>query len=177
MSVTIDRTSLLVDVSGETALADVEAALVREGLTLDVERDALAFTAREWLDRGAPGARDRWLDPADQLLAGLDATLKDGGTLSIRPAPRRATGPDLVALVVGCSGRFASVTRVWLRVHVLGVARPTAPFDHPRDPPMSDEESALVAAFSAELAAEAAKSASPPSPPSPSRRARPAKRG
>lgn len=155
MSVTIDRTSLLADVTGETALADVEAALVREGLTLDVERDALTLTAREWLDCGAPGARDRWLDPADQLLAGLDATLKDGRTLSIRPAPRRATGPDLVALVVGCGGRFASVTRVWLRIHVLGVARPTAPsFDHPRDPPMSDEESALVAAFAAELAAE-----------------------
>lgn len=152
MSVTIDRTSLLVEVDGETTLADVETTLVREGLTLDVERDALTFTAREWLDRGAPGARDRWLDPADQLLAGLDATLKDGRTLSIRPAPRRATGPDLVALVVGCGGRFATVTRVWLRIHVLGVARPTAPFDRPRDPPMSDEESALVAAFSAELA-------------------------
>lgn len=147
----IDLASLLVEVTGDDVLADVEARLGELDRTLDVDASALAMTVREWIDRGAPGARDLWLDPADQLLAGFDATLVDGRALSVRPAPRRAVGPDLAALVMGCGGRFAKVTRAWLRVHDRGAKKPNSPFDYPRDPELGEDEKKLLDAIARAL--------------------------
>ena len=94
---------------------------------------------------GAHGARDPWTDPADHLLAGLEATLHDGRTLSIRPTPRRAVGPDLVALVIGMNERYGRIERAWLRVHRLDAPRPMAhPLVADRNPPLSDEEEAML---------------------------------
>jgi alkyldihydroxyacetonephosphate synthase len=145
----IDRESLLACVEGGPKLDEVERELRTHGLTLDASIPSPAPTLAEWLSRGAPGARDRWLDPVDQLLAGLEATLKDGRTLSIRPAPRRAVGPDLTALFVGAGERFGRIDRAWMRVHPLGVLRPTSPaFVCDRDPPLSAGESHLLDAIS-----------------------------
>jgi alkyldihydroxyacetonephosphate synthase len=146
--VAIDEASLLACVDGGTELAALERRLAASGLTLDArfaEAGGAGVTVDEWLARGAPGARDRWLDPVDQLVAGLDATLVDGRSLRIRPAPRRAVGPDLSALFVGAGGRFGHVDTAWLRVHARGVARPVSPsFRHDRDPPLSSDEASLL---------------------------------
>jgi alkyldihydroxyacetonephosphate synthase len=154
VSVTLDRESLLVCVDGGTTLAEVESALAASGMTLDVAgakdaRDAVAT----WLASGARGARDAWLDPADHLLAGLDFRLHDGREIHVRPAPRRAVGPDLVALVVGTGERFGKVVRAWLRVHHLGVKRPSAGrLAVDLDPALSPEEDRLLEAMGIELA-------------------------
>jgi alkyldihydroxyacetonephosphate synthase len=152
----IDRKSLLADVDGRATLAEVERTLAAEGLTLDVDRSAWAqvsgMTLADWLAEGAHGARDPWLDPADHLVAGLEAELIADRTLAIRPAPRRAVGPDLIALVVGARGRFARVRRATVRVHLAGVTRPSAaPFEAPRDPPLEAGETALLARIEDEL--------------------------
>jgi len=145
----VDRESLLACIEGSTALGEAEAGLRSQGLTLDASIPSPSPTLAAWLARGAPGARDRWLDPVDQLLAGLDATLKDGRSLSIRPAPRRAVGPDLTALFVGAGERFGRIDRAWMRVHVLGVQRPTSPaFACDRDPLLTAGESYLLDAIS-----------------------------
>jgi len=150
--VRIDGASLLACVEGTTTLAEAERLLEDEGLTLDMRMPDGATTVAEWLARGAPGTRDHWLDPADQLLAGLDATLGDGRALTVRPAPRRAVGPDLTALFVGAGGRFGRVDRAWLRVHKRGVTRPAAPaFACERDPGVSPGEARLLDAVEREL--------------------------
>ena len=93
--------------------------------------------------------------------------LANGDPLEVRPAPRRAVGPDLAALVVGARGRFATVTGAWLRVHVRGpgegrdgggggdggraVRGRTDPFLHGGDPPVTADEEALLAAIAREL--------------------------
>jgi alkyldihydroxyacetonephosphate synthase len=64
--------------------------------------------------------------------------------LVIRPAPRRAVGPDLTALFVGAHDRFGRIDRAWMRVHLRGVPRPSTPFDCDRDPPVSAGETALL---------------------------------
>jgi alkyldihydroxyacetonephosphate synthase len=144
-TVEIDPTSLLARADGGTEMAALKRQLGDAGLTLDARFDEPGATVGEWLARGAPGARDRWLDPVDQLVAGLDATLVDGRALRIRPAPRRAVGPDLSALFVGAAGRFGRIDAAWLRVHVRGVPRPvSAPFKHERDPRLSSGEAALL---------------------------------
>ncbi len=152
----LDQASLLACADASLTLAEIEAALAETGLTIglaaadfDLHRHQRLGT---WLAEGAHGAPDPWLDPADHLVAGLDATLPDGSSLSVRPAPRRATGPDLLALSLGARGRFVQIARVWLRVHPRGVPRPeTAPFIAERNPPVSPEEEVLLAAIEKEL--------------------------
>ncbi len=148
----IDRESLLVSVAGATDLATLERRLNDVDLTLDVRFDAPAPTVADWLAQGAPGTRDPWQDPTDQILAGLDATLTDGRRLHIPPAPRRSVGPDLTALLVGAAGRFGRIDRCWLRVHPRGVVRPTsAPFRWDRDPPLGADERDLLDRIAREL--------------------------
>jgi alkyldihydroxyacetonephosphate synthase len=155
-SLTLDRVSLLVEVDAGMRVAACEAELRAEGLTLALETldpaRAESMLVGDWLARGAPGARDPWADPADHLVAGLTATLKDGRTLAIRPAPRRAVGPDLIALVVGMDERYARLERVWLRVHPLDAARPEAhPLVAERNPPLTDDERRLLDAIASTL--------------------------
>ena len=144
----LDRESLLVEVDARATLGGCEDALEAEGLTLGLDAIDRALAVGPWLARGAPGARDPWSDPADHLVAGLTATLADGRTLVIRPAPRRAVGPDLIALVLGMNDRYARIERAWLRVHRLAAPRPQVhPLAAERNPPVSEDEEALLDAI------------------------------
>jgi alkyldihydroxyacetonephosphate synthase len=152
-SIQVDHQSLLACIEGPTDLGIAERFLNVRGLTLDVRLPAPSPTLADWLALGAPGARDRWLDPVDQVVAGLDATLADGRSLHLRPAPRRAVGPDLTALLVGAHERVGKIDRAWVRVHRSGVTRPTAaPFEPPRDPGPNADEHALFEAIARRLA-------------------------
>lgn len=153
----LDRVSLLAEVAGDVRVSELEAWLAGDGLTLGVTGANVTDTAvGAWLAGGALGARDAWLDPADHLVAGFVAKFVDGSEVVVRPAPRRSAGPDLFALVAGVKGRFATVSRAWLRVHELGARRPTtAPFDAERDPGLSEGEDRLLTKIGAALAARA----------------------
>jgi alkyldihydroxyacetonephosphate synthase len=148
----LDRRSLLVRVPGAATLSAVEGALARDGLTLGLS-NATDVPVAEWLANGAPGAPSGFADPADHIVAGLGATLAGSSErLEVRPSPRRAVGPDLVALCLGARERFASIDHVWLRVHrkdARRVALSTEGLD--LDPPVSPEESALLDAIAREL--------------------------
>jgi alkyldihydroxyacetonephosphate synthase len=143
----VDRASLLVAASGARSVAGVEAALRADGLSLGLEgHDAPGgdMSVADWIAGGAPGVRDGWLDPADHWLAGFEATIA-GRALHVSPAPRRAVGPDLASLLVGAKDRFGRVDRAWLRVHLCGAPRPTSPpFVWPRDPPLLEDEQAVL---------------------------------
>ncbi len=149
----VDRTSLVAEIDAALTLAEVEAALAAAGLGLDLGPDAPRDArVSDWLADGAPGTRDPFRDPVDHVLSGLDARLPNGHELRVRPGPRRAVGPDLVALFFGARGRFGTITRAHLRVHPLGVARPeAAPFTAPAAPPPSAAERALLDAIAREL--------------------------
>jgi alkyldihydroxyacetonephosphate synthase len=150
--VEIDHVSLLALVEGTLDLSATERLLNESGLTLDVLVPRPAPQVAQWLAAGAPGARDRWRDPVDQLVAGFEATLPDGRELSVLPAPRRSVGPDLTTLFVGAGGRFGRIDRAWLRVHRRGASRPSAAaFDHEREPAPNDGEQALLDAVARSL--------------------------
>lgn len=151
MNIAIDRASLLVEAPGSASLRAVEGAIAREGLTLDVPlTDA---TVDAWLAAGAPGAPSSFADPADHLLAGLVARLRDGRVLTIHPSPRRAVGPDMTALVLGAGGRFAVVESAWLRVHRASRLRVACLAGVDLDPSPNEGERALLDAIERELGA------------------------
>lgn len=146
--ITLDEPSLLACIEGGTTLNEAEQFLQTRGLTLGLERDPDTTPLAAWLSQGAPGARDPWRDPADHLLAGFDATLAGGRTVSVRPAPRRAVGPDLAALFVGMKDRYGKVDRAWMRVHRASSPRYEAPaFRHGSDPAVTPGEEALMDAI------------------------------
>lgn len=151
--ISVDRQSLLVDAPGEITLGVVEADLATHGLTLGFQLgDNATRTVRDWLASGAPGAPCAFADPADHLVAGIEATLPNGKKLEVRPGPRRAVGPDLIALVTGTGDRLARLDRAWLRVHLLDARR--ASLGVPEvdlDPPVSPAEARLVDAIRTEL--------------------------
>jgi alkyldihydroxyacetonephosphate synthase len=152
-AIVIDGKSLLAEVEGGLTLAEAEASLAREKLTLGLEGAPMGSTFSEWISAGAPGAPRPWLDPVDHLIAGIAATLPRGERIVMKPAPRRAAGPDLVALFFGTKGRFGAIERVWLRVHPADGGR-AAP--HPftlEEPPASRVEEALFDAIARELGA------------------------
>lgn len=148
----LHEADLLAEVDGAVTLAEVEDELARRSLTLDVGAERGELTVRSWLARGAPGARSTFSDPADHLLAGLEGSLPDGSRLVVRPEPRRAVGPDLVALVTGAGERFVVVERVWLRVFRRNALRPALPLpSFELDPPLAPDEAELLDAVAREL--------------------------
>jgi alkyldihydroxyacetonephosphate synthase len=136
----LDAVSGLVRIPGAMPLTRAERALEKEGFGLGLdslpELDLDGFLAA-----GLPGAPDRFLDPVEQSVAGFAATLSDGSRIALRPAPRRASGPDLSALFVGAGGRIGRVEHAWLRAHPRGAprARPLL-FDGERSPGLSNPE-------------------------------------
>lgn len=138
----LDELSELVTLEGNEPLARAEARLWERGFTLGAALPE-ALSVGEWVARGFPGARDPWLDPAERLLAGLVARFESGEQLVLAPAPRRSTGPDLSALVVGAQGELARVERCTLKVQRRGAREPRPlPFALERRPPLSVEERA-----------------------------------
>ncbi len=99
----LDGESLLVHTAGDVSLAELQARLAQDGLTLRGAHVPGDRSVRQWLSQGAVGGPDPWSDPVDHLVAGLEADIGEHGKLSLRPMPRRATGPDLSALVCGTS--------------------------------------------------------------------------
>ena len=153
MSKTLDEASLLLEADGTELIADVEDFLETKSLTLgfDVNAEIAAMSVADWIARGSPGARSPFADPADHVLAGLTGTL-GARTVEIRPGPRRAVGPDLVALFAGTGDRLGRVTKAWLRVHRCEAVRPR--MDLPRidlDPPITNSEARLVDAIRAAI--------------------------
>jgi alkyldihydroxyacetonephosphate synthase len=141
-----DAASLLVHASGKSTLAEVDAVLARNGLSLGLEGTSVdkSKTVAAWLAEGAPGSHDPWLDPADHLIAGFTARLPAGEELEIRPSPRRAVGPDLFALFFGMGGQVGEIRSAWLRV--FGALRPARALKTTleRNPAMDDAEQAWI---------------------------------
>jgi alkyldihydroxyacetonephosphate synthase len=127
--------------------------LASHGLTLGLtSRPDPSLDVARWIARGLPGASDPWSDPVAQPIAGLVARLHRGGTLVIRPAPRRAVGPDLLALFAGAGEQLGVVQTATLCVRRREV--PSArvlPFAIERNPPLSDGEKQAWARLVAEL--------------------------
>lgn len=137
----LDSQSQLAEVDARLSLAAVEALLSRAGFTLGLDARAPWTTSvNTWVGLGFLGAPDVWADPVASRVAGFEASA-GGVQAQVRPAPRRATGPDLLALFAGTQGRIGEVERITLAVERRGaVAARSQPFRWPRDPELNASE-------------------------------------
>jgi alkyldihydroxyacetonephosphate synthase len=139
-SFVLDERSRLAEVDTRLSLAAVEAMLSRTGLSLGLAGVDGSASVAEWIARGFPGAPDSFLDPVAARVTGFEATA-GGIQANVRAAPRRATGPDLLALFAGASGAIGTVERVTLAVSPRGMTQPRSqPFRWDRDPAPSAAE-------------------------------------
>ncbi|MEZ4328396.1 MAG: FAD-dependent oxidoreductase [Polyangiales bacterium] len=104
-----DEPSRIAHVQAGMRVHALEDELRRRGLSLGAHSSARDYGVGEWLALGAPGARDNADDPVEQVVAGLELVLPDGRPVNIRPAPRRAVGPDLVGALIGARGRLGVI--------------------------------------------------------------------
>jgi len=139
----IDDQSLLATFAGDATLDEAERALGEHGFSLGLDAAPGSRRLDEWVAAGMPGVRDPWSDPVAQPLAGFSALMHDGRRLLVRPAPRRAVGPDLSALLVGAGNRVARVEHATVAIHRVGAQRARAlAFRGERNPAPSAEERA-----------------------------------
>lgn len=118
-TIAVDEQARIAFAQGGATLAEVEDALAAGGSTLGlVDRASAGVGVATWLALGAPGARDPADDPVDQLVAGADVVLPNGELACLRPAPRRAVGPDWLAAVVGSRGRLGIIVAAHLVARV-----------------------------------------------------------
>jgi alkyldihydroxyacetonephosphate synthase len=83
---------------------------------------------------------DSYEDPPDHQVAGFVAKLRSGDTLSVRPGPRRAVGPDLYALFHGMNGKVGDIRDAFVRVHRNGLEARPLPAAIDRNPPVGRAE-------------------------------------
>lgn len=147
----VDPASGLARAPGDMSLPHVERALAAEGRTLGLEGplpelDVNAYVAAGLPEMGGLG------DPVDQRLAGFGARTHGGVELTVHPAPRRATGPDLSALFVGAGSRVGRVEHAWLRARSTR-ALPVRPLPFRGDPcpPVTSGETSMLDALAREL--------------------------
>lgn len=118
----IDDRSLLAFVAGDRTLGDVQAEAETRGMSLRIDGLPRGETVRSFIARGCPGAPDPFEDPADHFVAGFSATLREGAFLHVPAGPRKAVGPDLLALFWGAEERAGIIERAVLRLHRSGLS-------------------------------------------------------
>jgi alkyldihydroxyacetonephosphate synthase len=137
----LEETSELVEVDATLTLGTLESLLSRHGFTLALSGAVdWSSSVATWIGWGFPGAADSFADPVSARVAGFEA--RAGGIEArVRTTPRRATGPDLLALFAGTRDAIGVVERASLVVHRRGAPEPRVePFNWDRDPPLNAGE-------------------------------------
>lgn len=121
----VDAPSNLVHAEVGATLEDVERVIAPTGRAL-VTAAPKTLTLGEYLATGCAGAPSPDDDPVTQAVAGLEAVTPDGRRLDLRPAPRRAIGPDLIGGISKSGWSLAIPLSVHLTVRPKRVLHPVA---------------------------------------------------
>lgn len=144
----VDAVSGIATFSGSTKVAEIQAAARAKGWDLAFPVVSAQQTLAEVIAAGLPGLPDPFSDPVQGSVCGLSAR---GPRASFRllPAPRRATGPNLMALCVGAGDAIARTE--WASLPLVK-GTPTLAPAAPAVPLEADERAAwerVVATFRA----------------------------
>lgn len=132
----IDPKSRLVTVGAGVTGPELREALAAHGFMLGHEPQSHDISSvGGWIATRACGQLSARYGGIEKLVAGLEAVLPGGRVLRSKVVPRRSTGPDLAALMLGSEGTLGIVTEVTLRVSPVPEMRVDAciGFEHMRD--------------------------------------------
>lgn len=115
--ISLDEESLLIRVQAGISIAVLKSRLSEKKLMMgwSIYSDRPHTLGAVLAGRVEPRWGARFGPPQDSIRS-MTVVLPDGGIVSSPPAPRRAAGPDLGALMVGTSGRLGVISEVTLRV-------------------------------------------------------------
>jgi FAD/FMN-containing dehydrogenase len=131
----LDETSLLCTAQAGVTVEALENMLGDRGLTLGTlppwsrGRTLGALLAAPHHSEASPR-----IGRFTQACAGVHALLPDGTEVTTRVAPRKATGPDLMHVLLGARGTLGFITAATVRVQRRQEARSTAAFKLPSLP-------------------------------------------
>ena len=131
--VSVDRTSMVVDVEPGTFGDALEAELQTEhGVTVGHWPQSMTLsTVGGWIAcRGAGQLSNRY-GKIEDMVIGLDVVLADGRLIHTGGHARAATGPDLNQLFVGSEGTLGLIVGARLRTHPAPAATEAAAFGFP----------------------------------------------
>ena len=94
-----------------------EAALAARGYSMGHWPQSVSIsTVGGWVATRAAGQFSTRYGSIEDMLLGLEAVLPDGRVVRIKPAPRRAAGPDLRHVFLGAEGTIGIVTELTVKV-------------------------------------------------------------
>ncbi|MGZ3408560.1 MAG: FAD-binding oxidoreductase [Polyangia bacterium] len=141
----LDETSLLVSAQAGIAVDALDRVLGERGLQLvGVPSWARARTLGALLGAPRPSEASPRIGHFVASCAGIQALLPDGTEIATRLAPRKATGPDLMHVIVGARGTLGLITAATLRVQRRQEVRRSAAFKLPSLPAALSAARALL---------------------------------
>ena len=121
--VSIDDTSLTVEVLPGTFGDEFEAALRAQGYTAGHWPQSIALsTIGGWLACRGAGQFSTRYGKIEDMVVGLEVVLADGSIICTGGPAHAAVGPDLNQVFVGSEGTLGIITRAWLKLHRLATA-------------------------------------------------------
>jgi alkyldihydroxyacetonephosphate synthase len=128
----IDETTLTVTVQAGKRGDAFEAELGARGYSMGNFPQSIAVsTVGGWVATRASGQFSSRYGSIEDMLIGFEAVLASSDIVRLRPAPRRATGPDLCALLLGSEGTLGVLTELTCRIHPHAPHRRLASYEFP----------------------------------------------
>ena len=113
----LDEQSLTATIEAGALGPKLEEDLQRRGYSLGHHPDSFEFsTLGGWLATRSAGMQSDAYGKIEDMVVSL-RMVTPSGTLTTRPAPRAATGPDLNQMAVGSEGVLGIITEATMRIH------------------------------------------------------------
>ena len=128
----LDEKSLVAEFEAGIIGANLELELNHRGYAMgNIPQSLYCSTLGGWISTRAVGQFSTKYGKIEDMVLGMEVVLPEGGLLTIRPVPRRSTGPSLKDLFLGGEGTLGIVTRATVSVHPLPRATSKQSFAFP----------------------------------------------